>query len=223
MRSAFAALLMAVLTPFAHAGLVGFTFNAGPVTFVENGPVDPEIATFQGFQLGESVLISFTIDDTTADLDAATQRGEFEDPNGYITLIGGTSGTTIEMRQGVNIQLDSVFEFDLRNIAVGPELHVFELFGDTDYLTSVPILSDPDNLATSIAELASLLDADGHFIIPNLSISSTGAVGTEDSIGPFIALEFGPVASVPTPSAFLLLFLGLAVLMRNRTLGVKPD
>lgn len=219
MKSLLAAVFLACLTPVAQAGLIGFTFNAGPVLYVEGGPVDPEVAAFQGFQLGESVLITFVIDDTTPDIDPIAQRGEFEDPAGTIILTGSISGTTIEMRQGVNIQLDSVMEFDLRNIAFGPELHVFELFDDTDYLAPVPIMSDPDNLATSIAELASLLDASGRFLLPNLSSSSIGAVGTEDNTVPFpfVALEFGPVAAVPIPSALFLMLLGLAALVLSKT------
>ena len=212
MKNLFSVLFIILLPTTAFAAPIGFTFDAGPVVFVETRPVDPEVADFQGFQLGESVLISFTIDDATADIDPGDQRGEFEDPSGTITLTGGTSGTTLEMRQGVNIQLDSEFEFDLRNIFVGPVLHVFELFDDTDFLSATPILSDPDDIATSIAELAALLDADNRFIVDNLAFSSRAAVGTEDSEDAFVALAFGPVAPVPSPPTALLILCGLGFL-----------
>ncbi|MCB1865479.1 MAG: hypothetical protein KDG50_08600 [Chromatiales bacterium] len=212
MKRLLSAFLLSCVAPAAVAAPIGFTFNAGPVVFVELGPVDPEVAAFQGFQLGESVLVTFAIDDATPDIDPIDQRGEFEDPTGTITLTGAISGTTIAMRPGVNIQLDSVFEFDLRNILVGPVLHVFELFDDTDFLSVHPILSDPDDLAVSIAELASLLDPQGHFLGLNLALGSTAAVGTLDSLGAFVALEFGPVAWVPSAPAPLLLLLGLAAL-----------
>lgn len=212
MRTFLATIFLLSMTPVVHAGLTGFTFDAGPVVFIEPGFVDPEVEEFQNFQLGESVLVTFTIDDATADLDPIDQRGEFEDPNGTITLTGASSGTVISMGQGVNIQLDSVFEFDLRNILFGPTLHVFELFDDTDFLAAQPIVSDPDNLATSIAELQNLLDPEGRFLLPNLARSSTAAVGTKDSLGDFVALAFGPVAPLPTPPAFLLMLFGLATL-----------
>ncbi len=219
MKSVIAGLFLSCITSIACAGTIGFTFNAGPVIFVENGFVDPEVEAFQDFQLDESVMVSFSIDDATIDIDPDSQRGEFEDPNGQITLTGSNSGATIEMRKGVNIQLDSVLEFDLRNILVGPELHVFELFDDTDYLASVPIISNPDNLATSIAELAALLDANNHFPHNNLSSSSFGSVGALDSLGPFIALEFGPVAPVPALPAYLLTLFGLLAMAQNKKIA----
>lgn len=208
MKALFTALAMALLTNTALAGVVSFTFEAGPVTFVETGLVDPEVAGFQDFVLGEAVLVTITVDDSTPDLDPDSQRGEFEDPTGTITLTGADSGASILMGEGVNIQLDSVFEFDVRNIAFGPTLHTFELFDDIDYRAGVPLFSDPDSLVSSMAELTTLVDAQNRFINPNFSLKSWAAVGVLDSFGPFVALEFGPVLPASLPATLVLLMLG---------------
>ncbi|MEM9044291.1 MAG: hypothetical protein AAGC81_06325 [Pseudomonadota bacterium] len=204
------AIVVGLLAQPAHSAPIGFEFNAGELIFVEEFLFDPEVEVILDFIVGEDILVGFTIDDATPDQDAAAGRGEFEDPNGTITLRGASSGTILSLINGVNIQLDDTNEFDLRNIAVGPSLFAFELFDDIDFETDTPIISDPDNLATSIQELSSFIVAGGFFQINNTALDSTARVGSEDSLGTFVALEFGPVASVPLPPAFLLLILGCA-------------
>lgn len=210
--------LAALIGGGAAAAPIGFTFDAGPVLFVERSPLlPPGISDVRTFIEGEHVLVTFTIESTTSDDDVEVGSGEFEDPNGTITLTGKQSGTTIAMRNGVNIQLDTVFEFDLRNIQNFPPFPgEFNLFDDIDYEAATPILRNPDDLAGSIAELAALLDGDGRFIPPNTALGSTGIVDAFAlGIGPFPfpdVLEFGPVTNVPLPASALLLLSGLGAL-----------
>lgn len=210
---AAAALAVGLSTP-ATAAPIGFTFNAGPVIDISTFFVDEEVSVFQDLILGEDILVTFTIDSLTPDLDGAEQRGEFEDPSGTITLTGATSGTVIEMEPGVNIQLDSEMEFDLRNIADAPPAEgAFQLVDDIDFETDTAFLSDPDDLSTSIAELQALLIG-RTFGGTNTALSSTAAVVFVDSITfPGFAdpaFEFGPVPTVvPLPASLPLLALGV--------------
>lgn len=216
------------LTSPSAAAPIGFTFNAGPVLDVFPFPVDDDVAVFQDLIIGESILVTFTIDDATLDIDGAEQSGEFEDPLGTTTLTGATSGTVIEMEPGVNIQLDDEMEFDIRSITDGPPAEgAFQLFDDIDFETATPILSDPDNLATSIAELQALLIGDV-FGVENTALDSTGVVLFVDSLtfpgGADFAFEFGPVpstdAAVPLPASMPLLIASLlaaGVFFRRRT------
>lgn len=215
------AVLAGFLAGTAGAAPIGFTFNAGPVIFVERSPFLPAgVANVRNFIEGEDVLVTFTIDDMAIDIDGdgSNGRGEFEDPSGSITLVGAISGTTIAMRPGVNIQLDSAFEFDLRNLDTTPPANgEFNLWNDIDYESTTPLVSDPDDLAGSIAELAALLDGDGRFIPPNTALGSTGVVETFDGDFGFFPdiLEFGPI-SVPLPASALLLLSGLGALAAAR-------
>ena len=200
----------ALFTTPAQAATIGFEFNAGQLTFIETILFDPEVEIIEGFILGEDILVSFTIDDQTADIDPLPGRAEYEDPFGTISIRGADSGTVLDLINGVNIQLDGPDEFDLRNIETDLGFGEFALTNDIDFGTNVPILSDPEDLAGSIAELAALLDENGVFQISNTAIFSSAEIDAVDSEGEFSALEFGPVTSVPVPPALALMGLVVA-------------
>ncbi|MEO1495300.1 MAG: hypothetical protein AAFV19_24420, partial [Pseudomonadota bacterium] len=80
------AVLLGGLSFGAVAAPIGFTFNAGQVTSIaSDAPSD-----ITNFQVGEDLLLTFTIESTTPDSDPNVGAGRFYDPLGTITVTGAT-------------------------------------------------------------------------------------------------------------------------------------
>ena len=161
------------------------TFDVGPITFLD--PDSPETAA--GFQLGENVLLDFTVDNSVADVEPNIGDGNFDDPNGIITLTGAISGATIDYAGGIEIEIDDDEEFEIESLisdATSTDSPI--LAGDIDFDTQgTPFFTDPDDLALSLSELQassfnsqSTNDARTEFFNPSTGTDETG-------------MRFGPV------------------------------
>lgn len=229
MRHLFAATAaLTLLAGSAIAAPIGFTFNAGPVLFVEDGDFMPpgNAQNLTDFQEGEDVIIEFTIDDETApELDGFGDTSiDYFDPAGQIILRGAMSGAEVFLDDGVRVELSNFNEFDLSSFPAGPlELGDLVLVDDTDYRADVDFLTDPFDLTQSFAELDAILSADGS-LLPNRSVFSTGVVAffVPEEEGGFVvgAMEFGPVATpIPVPAGLPLLLgaLGVFAFLRRKS------
>lgn len=228
MRTIFA--VAAASVPVASSSIaapVGFTFNAGPVLFVEEADFLPQrnAQNLTDFQEGEDVLVEFFIDDgTLGEFDGPGDDSiDYFDPNGQIILRGAMSGAEVFLDDGVRVELSGFNEFDLSSFPAGPlDPGDLVLADDTDYRADVNFLTNPFDLAQSFAELDAILGVNGSTLL-NQSVNSTGVVAyfDIDEEGPFIAdaLEFGPVATpVPVPAGLPLLLgaLGVFAFLRRR-------
>lgn len=215
-RVVFAAATALALAPVtAPAVPVGFQFNAGQVENIPNRR-SSLADIFDDFILGEDVLVEVMIDSATPDSDAAEDRGLFLDPLGSLVFTGAVSGATFSTFGGVAIELDSTNEFDVSSFFAGPLPEGgFELFDDIDVGTArhQPLVTDPDNLVSSIDELA-IAFATGDLAVRNTAQASSARIrfrNRRDSLR--TSLEFGPVASVPVPAALPLMLGALGVLL----------
>lgn len=227
---------IAAIAVASPAAALTFSFNAGPVIFKDDFPDTPQ--AIADFDVGEDVIVSITIDDTAPDLDDAAGRGLFEDETGDLKITGADTGAMIEMLDiGISVEIDSAREIDFDTLFFVSELDPFGLSdfpgGDIDVGFEEDVISDPDTLATSLTECASLIAPNGRLRLPNTATGSTAlldfylpALGEGEPGGPpdgsgdvFLGLEFGPVQAVPAPAALPLLLISLgaiAVASRRR-------
>ena len=223
----------------APAAALTFSFNAGPVIFKDDFPDTPE--EIAAFDLGEDVLVTITIDPTAEDLDDDLGRGLFEDEFGDLKITGATTGAMIEMLDiGIGVEIDTAREIDFDTLFLVSDLDPFGLSdlagSDIDIGFAGDVFSDPDTLATSLAEFTALIGPDGNLLTQNTATASTAlldfylpGIGEGEPGGPpvgsgdvFVGLEFGPVQSVPAPAGLPLLMLGLGALVfasRRRSEG----
>jgi hypothetical protein len=118
-----------------HRRPVGFTFNAGPVLFVETNLPPGNAQNLADFQLGENVLVEFTVDDgTPAEVDDPGDTSvDYFDPNSQIILRGALSGAEVFLDDGVRVELSDFNEFDFSSFPAGPlVLGDLVLDNDTD-------------------------------------------------------------------------------------------
>ncbi len=222
------AMALTMMAGSAIAAPVGFSFNAGPVLFVEDGDFMPpgNAQNLTNFENGEDVIVEFTVDsETPAEIDDPGDTSvDYFDPFGQIILRGAMSGAEVFLDDGVRVELSNFNEFDLSSFPAQPlQLGDLVLADDTDYRASTDFLTDPFDLEQSLAELDAILNVDGS-ILPNRSVFSTGVVAffvPDEFDGPFVvdALEFGPVATpVPAPAGLPLLLgaLGVFAFLRRR-------
>ncbi len=211
----------ALLATGAVAAPVGFGFNAGAVTQIDDVQAT---GAFAGFVIGEDLFVEFTIDDGTPDTEAADDDANYEDPAGTIKITGLTSNTMIMMNLGVEVEFDDPGEFELESLEENADDtdSGYFLDGDADVDTdeTPPLVSDPENLAQSISELQALLDAQGVFSgIVNTTTNVAEInffVPRDGEIGPNATLVFGPVptnpAAIPLPAGGALLISGVLAL-----------
>ena len=222
------AMALTMLAGSAIAAPVGFSFNAGPVLFVEEGDFLPpgNAQNLTDFETGEDVIVEFTVDsETPAEIDGPGDTSvDYFDPFGQIILRGAMSGAEVFLDDGVRVELSNFNEFDLSSFPAQPlALGDLVLVDDTDYRANTDFLTDPLDLVQSLAELDAILNVDGS-TLPNRSVFSTGAVAffvPEGGEGGFVvdAMEFGPVATaIPVPSGLPLLVgaLGVFAFLRRR-------
>ena len=129
------AVAVALLAGSAIAAPVGFTFNAGPVLFVETNLPPGNAQNLADFQLGENVLVEFTVDDATpAEVDDPGDTSvDYFDPNSQIILRGALSGAEVFLDDGVRVELSDFNESDLSSFPAGPlVLGDLVLDNDTD-------------------------------------------------------------------------------------------
>ena len=163
----------------ASAAPITFEFNAGPITYLERAPSTPD--AFDGFVLDEDVLVQFSLDDEVRDRARRPNRGIFEDELADIVLTGASSGAMIEMiGVGAYIEVDSRSEIDFNSLfftsPFDPISFASDESSDIDITFVEPVFSDPNNLATTLAEFIALLDEDGNLTVPNVSKSSSAEV-----------------------------------------------
>ena len=227
--AAIPAAFLALSATTVDAATVGFGFNAGPVTSIRhNAP-----AAIQAFQLGEDIFIEFTMSSTVADTDRSSRGGNFEDRSGTLRITGLTSGATLDISGGVEVDLDDTEEFELESARNRPNAaNPFVMTDDTDLDTmgNGDLVSNPNDLAQSIRELAALVNSNGFFTVVNRD-RADGGIDYYDPIRRRVirdVIEFGPVPTgqpdpvapspVPLPASALFLAAGLAGLgaMRRR-------
>ncbi|MDG1970706.1 MAG: hypothetical protein P8I56_06990, partial [Paracoccaceae bacterium] len=109
------AVAVALLAGSAIAAPVGFTFNVGPVLFVETNLPPGNAQNLADFQLGENVLVEFTVDDATpAEVDDPGDTSvDYFDPNSQIILRGALSDAEVFLDDGVRVELSDFNESDL--------------------------------------------------------------------------------------------------------------
>lgn len=200
----------------AMAAPIGFGFNAGSISSIS----DPEATgVFNGFLVGENLFINFTLDDATPDTDPTANGGRYFDPAGTLNVRGLTSNTMLTLELGVEVDLDDPGEFELDGDvpAFNDTDSGLVLEGDIDLDTNEapPLVSDPNDLSQSIADLSALLNPDGVFTgitnqtdnIASLSFFIAGDGNTDENA----ILSFGtvPTAPVPLPAGAWLLLSGL--------------
>ena len=217
-----AAAVLAAFSTTASAATIGFGFNAGPVIEID----DPNNSgAFAGFIVGEDLFVEFAIESTTADSRAAAGSSSFFDASGRITVRGLTTGTTLVMNPGVEIQFDdnTEFELDSGTIPYDDTEDGYFLDGDIDLVQLPQLVSDPDNLSLSITELEAKLvndifrgflnGTDNRALIV-FFIAGDGKRFEEASLG------FGPVPTdltpVPIPAAAPLMLAGLGAIAMLR-------
>lgn len=189
------------------------TFNAGPVIFLS--PDAP--AEYSGFEIGEDILLTLTIDTTVPDQYSSSISGRYEDALGTIRLVGANSGTTVDLLGGVDLEFDRVDEFDVDDVDTIFTLGSTFLDDDTDLLATIGLVSDPDDLAQILMELQARIGPNFEFFgFENRSPGSSAGVDailSRDESGDAVEtriLTFGPVpATIPLPGALPLLLVGL--------------
>lgn len=235
MLRSFVAMAAAMMLPAAtvHAAPVTFEFNAGPILYLDDFPdTPPEIAAFM---VGEDVLIQYAMDSSVADQDPTAGRGYYEDPFADVTLTGTISGAVITMTEiGAIIEVDSAREIDFNTYWLVSDLDPFgiadEVGSDIDIGFEADQFSNPDDLATTLAEFTALLDPSGVLIPRNTATSSTATLAfwlddpfsSDPEDGMYIeeGIIFGPVpVTVPIPPAAPLLAAGVMLLALRRRLG----
>lgn len=214
-----AAASAALFATGASAATVTFSYVAGPVVLIDPAAPSP----LDSFVLGEDILLTVTVDDATADSAASSTRGLFTDVGGTVTVKGLTSGTTVTMNAGVEIEVDDDTEFDLETVPAEPSAAIpFIIDEDVDFETSgLAIFSDVNDLSVILAEFIALIGPDGRLTVNNAAVDSLGDIeffngsstGTD-------GILFGPVppAAVPLPATAPLLLgaLGLTVAAARR-------
>ena len=193
----------------AHAAQIGFEFNAGPITEI-NAFSSSAQAAFNGFQVGEDILISFTIDEFAIDVNPGA-GGDFEDATGALSVTGLTSGTTAVITGGTRIEFEDASKFEVD--ALTDPTDGFGL-NDTDLDLAGPtgLISDPEDLKGSIDELEALLFQQTFSGITNAT-TLFGALEFYEGGVEVGEIVFGPVptqpAPVPLPAGLVLLGGGL--------------
>ena len=127
------AVAVALLAGSAIAAPVGFTLNVGPVLFVETNFPPGNAQNLADFQLGENVLVEFTVDDATpAEVDDPGDTSvDYFDPNSQIILRGALSDAEVFLDDGVRVELSDFNESDLSSFPAGP-LVLGDLVPDND-------------------------------------------------------------------------------------------
>ena len=219
-----AAAVLAAFSTTASAATIGFGFNAGPVIEID----DPNNSgAFAGFIVGEDLFVEFAIESTTADSRAAAGSSSFFDASGRITVRGLTTGTTLVMNPGVEVQFDdnTEFELDAGIIAGDDTYNGYLLEFDIDLVQLPQLVSDPDNLSLSITELEAKLVNDifrGFTNGTDNQATINFFIAGDGDISPAAALEFGPVPADPTPvpipaaAPLMLAGLGAMAMFRRR-------
>ena len=208
-----------ILTTIAQSAQITLKFDhLGPAISVAAG--SPEAAA--GFQIGENILATITIDDTTPDTDASND-GKFQDFGGSITLTGETSGASLLYSGGVDFELDSNDELEIDSAdQTASSLSLQVIQGDIDIEVSGSFFTDHDDLSQVIKDLLSN---------PFPSIE-TGTATTQywDGVSEQMGMEFGPTQGtilitkigtnpVPEPSTYALFGFGVVsiALYQRRT------
>ncbi|MEM1363584.1 MAG: hypothetical protein AAGF94_18060 [Pseudomonadota bacterium] len=212
----------------AKADVVSFTFDAGPVTFrAEN--LRPNMAFFSDFIVGETIFVTITIDDQLPDLRPLPFRGRYVDRiTGGATIRGGTSGTTFDITNGIEIELDQPNEIDFTSppLLGAPNINTI-LFdepngGDIDIRSRffLPITLRPSVLENVIAGFTRKLTGAPDFRFNRLQLDqmSEASIIIFNLTGPREVLSFGPVpgrsgpAPVPLPATLPMLGGAIAVI-----------
>ena len=219
-----AAAVFAAFSTTASAATIGFGFNAGPITSINDAN---KSGAFAGFVVGEDLFVEFEIESTTADSKAAAGSSSFFDASGRITVRGLTTGTTLVMKPGVEVQFDdnTEFELDAGIIAGDDTYNGYLLEFDIDLVQRPQLVSDPDNLSLSITELEAKLVNDIFRGFTNGTDNQAAInffIAGDGSISPEASLEFGPVPADPTPvplpaaAPLMLAGLGAIAMLRRR-------
>lgn len=234
MIRAFAAVLCLFFGGLAapvSAAVVSFTFDAGPVIFRAANNLRPNMSFFSNFIIGESILVTITIDDQSPDLRPINPfAGRYVDRlTGGATITGKTSGTTFDITNGIEIELDRPREIDFTSPPINPANidNTTILFdepngGDIDILARFfnPITFQPNVLTNVIAGFERKLTGAPDFLFDRVQLAqdSTASIVFFNQNGPRTALEFGPVpgrntpAPVPVPTSVAMMGSAVAAL-----------
>lgn len=180
--------------------------NVGPVISID--PASPDAQA--GFQIGEEISLSFTFDDSVADLRSAVGAARYEDPNGVITLTGSTSGAILNYFGGVELQFDDNQEFEIDSIpdnALAGNTRILE--DDIDFDTrGLAFFSDVDNLSLSLSELNTNFFPNNSSNVAFTEYFDASVMSGDPEEQSIEGMRFGPVpsepsASTPEPSALI--------------------
>lgn len=195
-----------------HATVVTLQFDdVGTINTIN--PTSPEAAA--GFLLNERLILQATFDDATVDSETNVGDGNFDDPNGFLKLIGVTSGASLIYTGGVEIEVDDDEEFEIESLAPNASAtNTSIISGDIDLDTQgTSFFTNPDVLATVVADLLA-----NPFPSVTLAEANTDFwLGSTTDLG----MDFGPssnptiitaITAVPEPITPALIVLGLGAL-----------
>jgi hypothetical protein len=210
----------------ADAAPIGFSFNAGPIISIGTfGPNNLPLAPLRGFEVGEDLLVTFSIESETADSDDRSGSGKFQDLGGSISIRGLTTNTVLDLVGGADVEFSNTRSFELDSALETPAPRgtgtpfTFALADDIDFLARQGFnLWNPNNLEASLATIETAVEANGGdfplFNVATVRGSTATIVSTGRNGNTFVVMEFGPARSsvtpVPLPATAWMLFFAIA-------------
>jgi hypothetical protein len=193
-----------------QAGLITISANnVGAIISIDAN--SPEQAA--GFELGELLLLYFTVSNSLADVDSAIGDGKFNDPNGTITLTGLTSGATMTYFGGVQIQVDDIEEFEIDTLQDEATALVTSILeGDIDFNTEgTAFFTNPDSLTAVLADLlgSSFLNASDNEAYTEYWNGTASVEGMRFGPSSDIVIFTNNSVDIPEPSTLAIFAIGL--------------